>query len=882
MTEFETIARLNAALTGRYEIERQVGEGGMALVYLAHDLRHERRVALKVLRPDLAAALGAERFLAEIKTTANLHHPHILALFDSGEADDFLYYVMPYVDGETLQERINREKQLPVEEAIRIAKAVANALQVAHDQGIVHRDIKPGNILLSGGEPLVSDFGIALAVGESGGGRLTQTGFSLGTPYYMSPEQASGDQAVGPASDIYALGCVLYEMLVGEPPYSGASTQVILGKIMRGPPVSPTEIRRSIPAHADAAVRKALERIPADRFTGARRFAQALADPAFRYDDPEAKGAGGFGASWNLPAIGASAVALALLGFLGGLLTRSPPALQMPVERFESPFRSGQEPVEFGTDAFALSPDGTMLVYRGPSAQSSARLWVRRWSELEAAPVRGTEGAVTPSFSPDGSQVAFEQGDEIRAVSIDGGNVRILMPGYRPYWAPDGYIYAGSSNGIDRIPEEGGTVENVVEGPGGPSQYWPADIFPDGEGMLITIGAGARIGWVDFDRREVTSLGEGALPSLTSAGHVVYLSEGGLAASAFDPARPATLGSPAYRAEGVTAFSLARDGKMFYANAPEAGTSEFVWLNREGLATPVDPGSSFDSGGGGNIGWSLSPDDSRVAVRRVTETNSDIWIKDLPDGPFSRLTVHEADELGPRWTPDGESVSFLSEREVDLEVWTRRADGTGEAERVFRHEGRIAKAIWSPDGEWLVIRQSGLAGGAEGERDILGYQLAGDGGLVPLVATPEYAEQAPALSADGNWLAYTSDETGSNQVVVRPFPNVDDAKVQVSVSGGIVPVWAHSGRELFFIDEGPRMMVAHIRTDPTFEVESIEPLFDIPAGYPVPQNGAPYDVTSDDQRFLMARVFSSGEENVQRMVLVTNFLEELRLGGLPD
>ena len=256
----------------------------MATVYLAKDLKHNRNVALKVLKPELAAVVGAERFLAEIKTTANLQHPHILPLFDSGEADSFLFYVMPYIEGETLRERIDRERQLPVDEALGIATAVANALHTAHEQGVIHRDIKPGNILLSRGEPLVADFGIALAVTAGGSGRLTETGLSLGTPYYMSPEQATGDQAVGPASDTFALACVLYEMLVGEPPYPGSTAQAVLGKIILGLPVSATAIRQSVPANVDATIRKALEKVSADRFTGAQDFARALADPGFRRD----------------------------------------------------------------------------------------------------------------------------------------------------------------------------------------------------------------------------------------------------------------------------------------------------------------------------------------------------------------------------------------------------------------------------------------------------------------------------------------------------------------------------------------------------------------------------------------------------------------------
>jgi serine/threonine-protein kinase len=283
----EVTSRLSTALADRYKIERRLGEGGMATVYLAEDLKHQRKVALKVLKPDLAAVLGAERFVQEIQTTASLQHPHILPLFDSGTAGqrdggtEFLYYVMPYVEGETLREKLDRETQLSIEEAVRIATEVADALDYAHRHGVVHRDIKPENILLHDGRPMVADFGIALAVSAAAGGRMTETGLSLGTPHYMSPEQATAEKDLTARSDIYSLGSVLYEMLTGEPPHVGGSAQAIIMKIVTEPADPVTKIRKSVPAHVAAATARALEKLAADRFESAAKFADALTNPAF-------------------------------------------------------------------------------------------------------------------------------------------------------------------------------------------------------------------------------------------------------------------------------------------------------------------------------------------------------------------------------------------------------------------------------------------------------------------------------------------------------------------------------------------------------------------------------------------------------------------------
>src|SRR4051812_8298979 len=272
-----SLAQLAAAVGDRYEIEREIGRGGMATVYLARDPKHNRRVALKVLDAELGAVIGVERFLAEIRVTANLQHPNVLPLYDSGSGNGLLYYVMPFVEGESLRDRLNRERQLPIDDALRITSAVAGALAYAHRNGIIHRDLKPENILLQDGQPLVADFGIALAVTNAGGNRITQTGLSLGTPQYMSPEQATGERVIDGRTDVYSLGCVLYEMLAGDPPHLGSSTQAVIAKLLteRAPRVR--TLRDAVPPHVDYAIDRALEKVPADRWATPHEFAEAVA-----------------------------------------------------------------------------------------------------------------------------------------------------------------------------------------------------------------------------------------------------------------------------------------------------------------------------------------------------------------------------------------------------------------------------------------------------------------------------------------------------------------------------------------------------------------------------------------------------------------------------
>ena len=461
----DAVTRLNAALKGRYAIEHELGEGGMATVYLAEDLKHHRNVALKVLKPELAVVVGAERFLAEIEVTAKLQHPNILPLFDSGEADAFLFYVMPYVEGDTLKDRLDREHQLPVSEAVHIATDVAEALDYAHRQGVIHRDIKPANVLMLEGKPVVSDFGIALAVGAAGGGRLTETGLSLGTPHYMSPEQATGDQAVGASTDTYALGSVLYEMLVGEPPYPGTTAQAVLGKIIAGELVSAAKHRPSVPPNVDAAVRCALEKLPADRFTGVQDFVRALADPGFRYGEPAGAAAGEGAGSWKTWSMALAAVALvSTLGFGWSLLRSDTPP---PVVRFELNVPDGLG-LFGGNLSLTISPDGSRVVFVGISAAGGRQLWLRPLDQLAPVPIAGTEGGRNPRFSPDGESIAFTGGGSLTTVSLSGAPPLTLVSGAVANsglaWGPDGRLYfryAGRGR-LWRVSANGGESESVT------------------------------------------------------------------------------------------------------------------------------------------------------------------------------------------------------------------------------------------------------------------------------------------------------------------------------------------------------------------------------------------------------------------------------------
>jgi serine/threonine-protein kinase len=642
MTDSDPINRLNTALEGRYRIEREIGEGGMATVYLADDLKHERKVALKVLKPELAAVVGADRFLTEIKTTANLQHPHILPLFDSGEADSYLFYVMPFVEGETLRDRMERERQLPVDEAVRIATDVAEALHSAHEQGIIHRDIKPANILLSNGRPLVADFGIALAVSAAGGGRLTETGLSMGTPYYMSPEQASAERAPSASSDVYSLACVLYEMLVGEPPYTGGSAQAVLARILTADAPTPTQARASIPMNVDAAIRKGLERLSADRFPSAQDFARALADPGFRHGETAVGVATGRGGLWNPLSIASTALTLMLSGALAWALLR--PEAPRQVISYELSVPEGQDMLtQAAGNGIAFSPDGSRLVYVGFNEEENGlQLWLRERNLLNARRLIGTDAGFQPFFSPDGRRVGFvtEEG-ELKVVSLGGEPPVTLATGIGfggGSWGSDGYLYFSHrrGGGVARVSETGGDVETVttIDQEGSELDHRFPVTLPNGKGALFVILRRAdepAIAVLDLSTGEHEVLVRGVFAQYAATGHLVYVrSDGAVLAAPFDqdglvltgPATPLLDGVLASGRSGADITLSASGTLMYLAGAGAVGVDEIVWVDREGSKISPLSGSLRAA-----IAWRSRFEMREPGARTYGSSNSieDLW-----------------------------------------------------------------------------------------------------------------------------------------------------------------------------------------------------------------------------------------------------------------
>jgi serine/threonine-protein kinase len=725
----DVLARLSSALAHRYRIERELGAGGMATVYLAHDERHDRDVAMKVLHPELGAALGGERFLAEIRTTARLQHPHILPLLDSGEADGLLYYVMPYVIGESLRDRLNRERQLPLDDALRIAREVADALGAAHALGIVHRDIKPENILLGGRHALVADFGIALAVQSAGGHRMTQTGLSLGTPQYMSPEQAMGDRAIDARTDIYSLGAVAYEMLVGDPPFGGSTVQAIVAKVLTERPTAPRAIRDTIPPHVERAVLTALAKLPADRFNSAERFAEALTLGVTGSETESAERAHTTDASpMRRPRsrrsdVAALAGAVLLTAIVTWSLTRRGRAPEAAWSQFTQ--LTDAAGVETGP---SLSPDGEYFAYAS-DARGSFDIYAQRVGGRAPVLVAGDSAVdeMWPAYSPDGKQIAYNVGGGgIFVVGATGESPRRLTSfGSHPAWSPVGRRIAFGSEEVRSAYNINaqGTLWTVDIAGGEPKRldrgrtdglYQPA-WSPSGARIAFWSTAGGQRDLETMradgsDRVKVTNDRDvDWAPAWSSDGKSLYFASDrggtmGLWRIGLDEASGHATGPPEPVASGVdVAMDLphpSRDGSalIFRSKLESVNPAAIAFdpvtarigsvtllQHRTGTLTPTD----------------VSPDGKWLALASVFDRQQDLFIMH-PDGSgLTRLTDDAARDWQPRFLADGSTLVFYSNLSGKYDGWSIRLDGSGRT-RLTDIGAGTAFTMFAPDGKRIV------------------------------------------------------------------------------------------------------------------------------------------------------------------------------------
>ncbi len=710
---------LRASLSGSYRLERELGAGGMATVYLAHDLKHDRKVALKVLRPELAAVIGAERFLAEIRTTANLQHPHILPLFDSGQVEGTAFYAMPLIEGESLRDRLTRDRQLPIPEALRITTEIAQALDYAHRHQVIHRDIKPENILLQDGAAMLADFGIALAVNQAGGHRLTETGLSLGTPQYMSPEQATGDRELDARSDIYSLGAVLYEMLAGEPPHTGVTAQAIVAKLLTERPTRLRTVRDTVPEAVEVAVNTALAKAPVDRFQTAGGFAAALLRPAAPVAPPRNRArsiliaAGGIGLLLLL-ALGARS----LLRSPGPVLSigrseqlTSDPGLEIqpdisPDGRFVAyaagtvarmrifirPLGGGRT-IPLSDDSSAVeslpqwSPDGTKLLYltRGGASVAAAL----GGSSRPVIPPSPTAVVGSATWSPDGSEFAFVRGDSVLAAPVEGGPGRLVGTGDQPHscrWSPNGkwiVCAAGNATAIQPGKQFGNLAPSAI--------------------VLYPAAGGAGIPLTD-----ARTFNESPLFS-PDGGRVFFLSNRdgprdvyvlGLSSSGKPRGEPARLTTGL----GALSISLSADGRRLAYGIYSARANVWSLPISEGVPAGLEAATPVTSGNQVIESIQVSRDGRWLVYDSDLRGNADIYRIPIGGGEPEQLTNDPVDEFSPDLSPDGTMVAYHSWRLGTRDIEIKPLDG-GPVEQVTATPGQESYPRWSSDGRALLVME---------------------------------------------------------------------------------------------------------------------------------------------------------------------------------
>jgi len=877
---FET---LKEALADRYTLERELGAGGMATVYLAQDVRHKRNVAIKVLRPELAAFIGAERFLKEIETTANLQHPHILPLFDSGRVGGTVFYVMPYVQGESLRHRLTREKHLPIADALRITAEISSALDYAHRRGVIHRDIKPDNVLFHDGRAMVADFGIALARSHGDDGiRMTKSGMSLGTPQYMSPEQAAGEQTLDARTDVYALGVVLYEMLAGEPPFTGPSSQAIFARVMAEVPGPLLLKRKSVPPHVAAAVAQALEKLPADRWQTAAQFAEALT----RAGASSWRGARGraalvrSAAPWAVAAV--LLLALAWMALPSDRGQRSFPSTG-PV-RFSVELERGVEPTF--TPIVRLSPDGQQLFVTANIGHREEVLH-RRLDRMELRVIAGAgqgeqgTGNSRPFISPDGRWIAYATQGKLKKVPVEGGPAVDLAAAdwAGGSWGKNGrLVYTRAYNTGLWIVSEGGGDERMLTAPdtaqGELGHWWP-QLLPDGDHVLFTAyrtpieRATIEVLSIKTGKRSVLITG-GVFGFYVPTGHLLYAVGETIRAVPFDlgrlavtgPALPVVDSVAMNPSDGAAAFDVSENGTLAYLPVSSYVTeSELMLVDRRGHETQALPRADRYNHP------RLSPDGGRIAVDiRSANSLGDVWVFQVGRSGGVRVTSEGGRDWGAEWTPDGSELVYISERPF-FDLYRRAADASRPAQPLLVGTYDHYTGTVSQDGRLLAFELS-VPGGAE----LWTVQLHGAPAPTRYFANG-FNLAHPTLSPDGRWMAYDSDESGRVEVYAQSYPEPSHRRWKVSPANGSEPMWTRGGRELVY-RKGDSVMAVSVDLA---SGRSNQPVLLFSGPYPdSPGWTRPrgYDVSRDGERFLMIKL--PPEQTRPRINVVMNWFDELR------
>ena len=893
---------------GVYEVTAQIGEGGMGQVYRARDTKLHRDVAIKVLPDRLASdPERLARFQREAQVLASLNHPNIAHIHGLEESRDVRALVMELVEGEDLSARMVRGA-IPLEEVLPIAKQIADAVEAAHEQGIIHRDLKPANVKVRpDGLVKVLDFGLAKALSAepnasssrplsmsatiTSPAMMTGIGVILGTAAYMSPEQARG-KPVDRRSDIWAFGCVLYEMLTGKAAFHGDGVTDTLAAVMRAEP-DWSLLPAAVPPSIRALLHRCLQK-------DTRQRLQAIGDARIALEEVLTGAAPSITAprvtrSWKLRlAVGLGGVLIAAAAGFAAWNLKSSPALPRPVIRFTITLPPGQALAGLHQPALALSADGSQLAYVATTpGQGAQQIYLRAMDGVDARPIPGTERGTAPFFSPDGQWLGFFAGDELKKISVRGGVARTLSSDVGgglsrgATWVGEGVIvFAPYSSVLQRVSDAGGAARPLTRFETGETLHmWP-QALPGGKAVLFTgfsdsptaiavqpIGTG--------ERRNLIHGELGNMPSYAPSGHLIYARAGSLMAVPFDLERLEVRGEGVPVVQGVlpAQYSLSATGSLAYVSGtPQASQSQLVWVNRNGTEHPLGaPARSYNQP-------RLSPDGRRVAVDVIEKAQDmQVWLYDLTRDTFAPFTFQGLNRHAV-WTPDGKRIAFMSNREGATQIFWQLANGSGGLQRLTTSPptttagGLSIPYSWSPDGQSLIFVQAVPTKQAEFWTLHVGNPSARPdqaGRAQRMPVQMRAPDGAPQLSADGRWLAYASDESGRREIYVQPYPG-PGGKWQISTDGGNEPQWSRKGTELFY-RSGKKMMAVDIAIQPGFAAGKPRQLFE--GDYQVTATGwarPNYDVSPDDQRFLMLKAVERGQAPVTQINVVLNWSEELK------